>query len=140
MLVEFETLGEVEVSNRVDHKIYDEATRAYAMRWLNDKAMNRVRTAQAHADYNAHSPADLAIHVQRAARAAMIAATAAIIAAIVSGGAAYLTLSRPAPPPAPIHQQLQSLTAPAKPPAGPPPHRHGHRHKAAIATHNTPAQ
>ena len=44
MFADFEALGEAEVLDRLERKLYPEAARIYAIRWLNDKAIARSRS------------------------------------------------------------------------------------------------
>ncbi len=87
---QFEALGEVEVNDRVERRYYEGAERAYAMRWLNDKAMARLTGAAFLAAPVAAELAALARHSRRSGRWAMIsAAIAGIITVANIGFVAY---------------------------------------------------
>ncbi len=114
IFAEFETLGEIEVNSRVEHKVYDDTKRAYALRWLNEKAMARVKSAAADDDYKHESQLHLARRAVHSARLASIWAGVAAAAAVASAGAAYLN-QRPAPPPVKAFTAVNSTTsAPAE--------------------------
>lgn len=92
IFAEFETLGEIEVNSRVERNVYDEPMRAYALRWLNDQAMARVRTVRATADDQDRARVKLINRAERSAQVAIASASVAIVAALVAGGAAFITL------------------------------------------------
>lgn len=95
---EFEALGEVEVNDRVERRYYEGAARAYAMRWLNDKAMARLTGAAFLAAPVAAELALLARNSRRSARWAMIcAAIAGMVTVANFGFAAYAMRSTVAP-------------------------------------------
>ena len=110
IFAEFETLGEIEVNSRVEHKVYDDITRAYALRWLNEKAMARVNSAAAVDDYKHESQLHLARRAVHSARLASIWAAVAAAAAVASAGAAYLN-QRPAPPVVQVYKSVDSTTS-----------------------------
>lgn len=89
ILAEFEALGEIEVNSRVDNKVYDDTTRAYAVRWLNQKAMTRAQVVRVTDLGQERSQYDLTRRAQGSAYVAMAVATVATAAAILSAGAAY---------------------------------------------------
>jgi hypothetical protein len=74
---EFEALGEVEVHDRVERGYYSGGARAYAMRWLNDRAMARLTGASFLAAPVAAELAILARKSRQSARWAMVGAAVA---------------------------------------------------------------
>ncbi|HEX7760461.1 MAG TPA: hypothetical protein VF459_13220 [Caulobacteraceae bacterium] len=95
---EFEALGEVEVNDRVERRYYEGGARAYALRWLNDKAMARLTGAAFLAAPVAAELALLARNSRRSARWAMIcAAIAGMVTVANFGFAAYAMRSNAAP-------------------------------------------
>ena len=125
IFAEFETLGEIEVNSLVGRKVLDDTKRAYAMRWLNDKAMVRVSSAAAVDDYKHESQLHLARRAVHSARMASLWAGVAAAAAVASAGAAYLN-QRPAPPVVQVYKAVDST------PSVPvhPPHHPKHHHPA----------
>lgn len=83
---QFEALGEVEVYDRVERRYYEGAERAYAMRWLNDKAMARLTGASFLAAPVAAELAALARHSRRSGRWAMISAAIAGVVTVANIG------------------------------------------------------
>ncbi|MGA0604120.1 hypothetical protein ACO2Q3_25670 [Caulobacter sp. KR2-114] len=83
---QFEALGEVEVYDRVERRFYEGAARAYAMRWLNDKAMARLTGASFLAAPVAAELAALARHSRRSGRWAAISAGVAGVATVANIG------------------------------------------------------
>lgn len=83
---QFEALGEVEVNDRVERRYYEGAERAYAMRWLNDKAMARLTGASFLAAPVAAELAALARHSRRSGRWAMISAAVAGVVTVANIG------------------------------------------------------
>jgi hypothetical protein len=122
LFAEFESLGEIEVNSRVERKVYDGPTRAYAMRWLNDRAIERAVAYRPDSNGRQMSLQDITRKAQGVARAAMIVAAIAIAAASLAAWAAYEALhtARVAA------DRAQVLAASAATPA-PIPVRHRHR-------------
>lgn len=83
---QFEALGEVEVNDRVERRYYEGAERAYAMRWLNDKAMARLTGASFLAAPVAAELAALARRSRRAGRWAMASAAVAGLVTVANIG------------------------------------------------------
>jgi len=83
---QFEALGEVEVNDRVERRYYEGSARAYAMRWLNDKAMARLTGASFLAAPVAAELAALARHSRRSGRWAMISAGVAGLVTVANIG------------------------------------------------------
>ena len=123
IFAEFETLGEIEVNSLVGRKVLDDTKRAYAMRWLNDKAMARVNSAAAVDDYKHESQLHLARRAVHSARMASLWAGVAAAAAVASAGAAYLN-QRPAPPVVQVYRSVDST------PSAPVVHHPRRRHPA----------
>jgi hypothetical protein len=89
---EFEALGEAGVSERLSANIYTGEARALAMRWLNDKVLARASVeASVHAVVTDASTRRI-IRAEQGARAAILCAVAALLAAIGSLGLSLQTL------------------------------------------------
>jgi hypothetical protein len=81
---EFEALGEAGVSERLSANLYTGESRALAMRWLNDKVLARARVeASVHAVVTDASTRRI-VRAEQGARAAILCAVAAFLAAIGS--------------------------------------------------------
>jgi len=78
----------VAVNDRIERRYYDGAARAYAMRWLNDRALARSAGVAKSVSEGA-TILDLTRRAQTSARWAMVAATFAIIAALISTGVVF---------------------------------------------------
>lgn len=90
---EFEALGEAAVSERLNANAYTGEARAVAMRWLNDKVLARAGVeASVHAvvtDASTHR----IVRAEQNARAAILCAVAALLAAIGAIGLSVQTLA-----------------------------------------------
>src|SRR4051812_33749681 len=89
---EFETLGEAQVSERLNANYYQGPARAVAMRWLNDKACARVGI-----DHPAHGlPLELdprrLTRAENVGRVAVLCALVALLASVGSLGLSVQTL------------------------------------------------
>lgn len=89
IIAEFETLGEAEVAQRIEHKLYQDPARAYAMRWLNEKGMARTQAASALVGATRDRQLLMTRRAEWAARTAVIAAVTAAVAASLAIGLAF---------------------------------------------------
>jgi hypothetical protein len=94
MYADFEALGEDEVAFRMDHMLYHGPTRAYAMRWLNEKAMQRQRSNSTRKSAQRDSDAAVVQRAERATRLALAAASLAVLFGAMSAGLAYMALKK----------------------------------------------
>jgi hypothetical protein len=90
---EFESLGESEVTLRLDHHEFQDAQRAYAVRWLNERAMSRNTAAVARADILYESQVELTRKAQRLAQGAAGCAILALGIAVFSTSVAFNALN-----------------------------------------------
>ena len=112
LTIEFETLGEAGVAERLSANHYNGAARAVAMRWLNDKAMARASVeASVHAIVTDESTRRI-VRTQQVARVAVLCAVAALLASVGALGLSVQTLQEV--------QTLRHAAASAPPPAPPP--------------------
>jgi hypothetical protein len=89
---EFEALGEAGVSERLNANVYTGETRVLAMRWLNDKVLARASVeASVHAVVTDTSTRRI-VRAEQGARAAILCAVAALLAAVGSLGLSLQTL------------------------------------------------
>jgi hypothetical protein len=89
---EFDALGEAAVSERLSANVYHGEARAVAMRWLNDKVLARASVeASVHAVVTDTSTRRI-VRTEQNARAAILCAAAALLAAIGSLGLSVQTL------------------------------------------------
>jgi len=110
---EFEALGEAGVSERLSANAYTGEARAVAMRWLNDKVLARAGVeASVHAVVTDASTRRI-IRAEQGARAAILCAVAALLAAVGSLGLSIQTLQNV--------QSLRHAAASAQTPSNPSP-------------------
>jgi len=102
---EFEALGESEVSLRLDHREFKEPQRAYALRWLNEKAMARTAAATARADSLYEAQVAQTRRARRFAGAAAACALLSLAVAVFSAVISYQALN-----------EVRALHAAANPP------------------------
>lgn len=92
--IEFEKLGETEVSRLIVAHAFDEPTRAHAMRWLNDRAMARTTKVERGRGRALQDWEIQLSEARRAARAASAVSVLALVAAVVAAGLAIEALRR----------------------------------------------
>jgi hypothetical protein len=90
---EFNALGESEVSLRLDHREFQDAQRAYALRWLNERAMARNTAAVVRADVLYESQVELTRKALRFAQAAAACAVVALGVAAFSASMAFRAIN-----------------------------------------------
>lgn len=92
--IEFEKLGEPEVSRLIVAHAFDEPTRAHAMRWLNDRAMARTIKVERGRGRALETWEVHLNEARRAARAASAVSVLALVIAIAATGLAVEALRR----------------------------------------------
>jgi hypothetical protein len=113
LTAEFEALGEATVSERLGANLYTGEARAVAMRWLNDKVLARAKVeASVHAVVTDASTRRI-VRTEQSARAAILCAVAALLAAIGSLGLSVQTFTSV--------QSLRHMVAAAQQPPTPHP-------------------
>jgi len=124
LFAEFETLGEIEVNQRLEHKVYDDTTRAYALRWLNDKAIERAGAARGTGPRKQVTVHDLARRAQGMSNVALLLGLLAITAAFLAGGLAYRAQRDASAALEKTQVLAAAMTSPTPLAARTPPHRH----------------
>ena len=87
--IEFERLGEAEVSRLIVAHAFDEPTRANAMRWLNDRAMARTTKVERG---RGRALQDWEIQLNDARHAARAASAVSVLALVVAVAATALAI------------------------------------------------